>query len=279
MPYMNIAMKNIVIVGQGAMGLLWYHHISQQLHTETPTSLNKLTLLSSKQNSLDVDTYQFTPYQKQTPLTGCIRYAQTVDIAQADVFILCVKSYQTLSTIEQLTDKANKPALFILAHNGMGTFEQISPKVLERHAIAALLTTHGSLKQDVLNIKHTGIGVSDLGFLHHNKKVVNEQEAKQLTKLLNAALPNVNFHRKIVEKQWLKLAINCVINPITAIHNIRNGNVAKQDYRKEVIAIIEEVCCVSQKENITLNSERLILTVLAVAKQQQIIVPLCAATS
>ncbi len=256
----------MVIVGQGAMGLLWYHHINQAIKHNKQASINKLSLLSSKQDKQTLDTYQFTPYQSKASFTGDIHYTQAADIACADVFLLCVKSYQTLTTIKQLANKTSKTALFILAHNGMGTFEQVPNNMLARHAFAALLTTHGSLKQAPLTIKHTGLGVSDFGFLHNNSKIITKEACSQLIQLLNTALPEVNFQEKITEKQWLKLAINCAINPITAIHNIPNGDVGKTIYREGITAIIAEVCAVAHKEHIILSSEQLLSKVYEVAK-------------
>jgi len=53
---MTNRLDNIVIVGQGAMGLLWYHHLSQDnisLSTSTDTNINdKVTLLASNQELL-----------------------------------------------------------------------------------------------------------------------------------------------------------------------------------------------------------------------------------
>ncbi len=62
-------LENIVVVGQGAMGLLWYHHLSQIKNSNNaPDNINEeisISLLASNQDSLNDNeqkaaTYKFT---------------------------------------------------------------------------------------------------------------------------------------------------------------------------------------------------------------------------
>ena len=97
------ALNNIVVVGQGAMGLLWYHHLSQVYKEKN------IRLLSSNQQLLDegeqrCTQYQFTPYQKDHANSYPLTYAKVSDIKQADIILLCLKSFQIANALEKLTD-------------------------------------------------------------------------------------------------------------------------------------------------------------------------------
>jgi len=269
---MTNKLKNIVVVGQGAMGLLWYHHLSQENYSNnTSANINEemsVSLLASNQDSLNDNeqkaaTYKFTAYQQQQVKTYPLTYSQKVDIAAADVIILCLKSFNIATAVKQITKSINPHCLIILAHNGMGTLEDVVNLLPCQQVILAMLTTHGCLRHAPLAITHTGLGQSDIGLLSGQ---LSSSVQDQLTRQLNAALPQISFHQDIVQKQWLKLAINCVINPITAINNIENGEVIKAKFAGQINALLTEIINVSRAESINLVLKDLQVIVRKVAQ-------------
>jgi len=119
---------NIIIVGQGAMGLLWYHHLA------ISTAATNLSLLASTQHNLANTDYHFTDnhgilYQ------GKINYAYDEKIRNADVILLCVKSFQICATLETIAQHLKKNTSIILAHNGMGTLTEVSKIIIVLNTI------------------------------------------------------------------------------------------------------------------------------------------------
>lgn len=246
---MTNKLNNIVIVGQGAMGLLWYHHLAQQ---HINSALPKVTLLASNhellsKNDINSAQYEFTAYQQGKTSSFSLKYSQPADIKLADVIILCLKSFNIIDAVEKIAKQVNPHCIVILAHNGMGTFEAVVKLLPSQQVILAMLTTHGCLRSSALAIKHTGLGKSDIGLLAGEMSV--EQQV-QLTNKLNSALPHICFHQRIKSKQWLKLAINCVINPITAIYNIENGEVNNERFTGQINSLLIEIIKISQAEHI-----------------------------
>lgn len=250
--------NNIVVVGQGAMGLLWYHHLTQSVDIIN----KKVSLLASNQGQLQKSKYQFTPYLQERAESYSLIYSQKTDITSANIIILCLKSFKITDTIKALAKDISPHCIVILAHNGMGTFETIADLLPRKQIILAMLTTHGCLRNAPLSITHTGLGQSDIGPLSGQ---LSRPQQEHLVNQLNCALPQVNFHQDIIHKQWLKLAINCVINPITAINNIDNGEVNNDKFTKQINALLTEITEVSQAENIHLLFSDLLSTVHNVA--------------
>jgi 2-dehydropantoate 2-reductase len=246
---------NIIVVGQGAMGLLWYHHLTKS------TSVTNLSLLPSNQHNLIETNYHFTDIHGML-YHGEINYTNEQDIQHADVIFLCLKSYQIEAAILKLTRNLKADASIILAHNGMGTLTELPQEILNKYAIYALLTTHGCLRESPLNIIHTGVGDSNIGLVSGHKSIVEQQT---LTSHLNQALPSVKLHKNIIEKQWLKLAINCVINPITAIKDIDNGQINNDNFTVQIKNILTEIVLVAKSEGIYLNIVFLIESIQKVA--------------
>jgi 2-dehydropantoate 2-reductase len=250
---MTMQQNNIVIIGQGAMGLLWYHYLTQA-NTIT-NSGSHVSILSSNQRRFNstkqpAAEYQFTQYNQKTVKTFSLNYAKAAEIKRANIILLCVKSYQIVSAIEGVAKNINPQCQVILAHNGMGTFEEVVKLLSPHQPILAMLTTHGCLRRRELSIEHTGLGHSDIGLLSGELSL---SQQNGLEKLLCDALPTTTYHTSIANKQWLKLAINCVINPLTAINNIDNGKVNDDKYAEVISLLLTEISAISQKEGINLR--------------------------
>lgn len=276
---------NIVIVGQGAIGLLWYHHFSKLQSSLKESSTLKaiddsrknakgntkesadthqihLSLLASTQQQKTIDTYLFTDHERQQTASYQLHYTQPSDIKNADVVLVCLKAYQVKTALLDLAHLITKHTLIILAHNGMGTIEALPKSFKQTHTILAMLTTHGCLRTKPLSIQHTGMGQSEMGLLTGN---VSIKTKTQLISLFNKALPTVTFHENIAEKQWTKLAINCVINPLTAIDDASNGEIALEKYHSLIHNILQEVVLVAEQEKVPLEQQTLFNIVITVA--------------
>ena len=127
----------------------------------------------------------------------------------------------------------------------------------------ALLTTHGSKRVKPFHAQHTGLGHNDLGLLSGDQA---ETVQNEIVRTLSKALPSLTLSDNIKEKQWLKLAINCVINPITAIDNIENGQLLNNAYDTVIETLLNEIVTVARYAGITLSLSELKKQVLTVAK-------------
>ena len=261
---------NIVIVGQGAIGLLWYKHVKKNCHSSANVSL--LTSAKKHQNQ---SAFTYTSFSDVTENIK-INHTSEQDLKCANIIMLCVKSYQIRSAIDNISLSIQPQSQLVLCHNGMGTLAELPEKIKQEHSIYTLLITHGCRKIETWHIKHTGIGQCDLGLLVdkiNNPQVHAHAHAKtkthnnsRLKNLLNSAMPKVLFHENIMEKQWIKLAINCVINPITALNNIDNGEVLADKYSSDIEKILREIITVATACGINLIYDELIVLVKTVAK-------------
>ncbi|MCJ8320823.1 MAG: 2-dehydropantoate 2-reductase [Colwellia sp.] len=273
---------NVVIVGQGAIGLLFYHFINKNKLTKDSLTLRPsfLVSLSVKNNKTF---YQFTDINgemSKQPIT----YADNNAVKNADIILFTVKSYQVKQAIADIEHLIPSQATVILCHNGMGTVDELPSSFISSQPMLTMLTTHGCLKPSPLNIIHTGLGQVDFGLTVNKSTLDNSSEintleltkkltqnfapdlthqmAQQLTQLLSPA----KFHKNITEKQWLKLAINCVINPLTALHDMNNSGVLEEKFTKQCQNILQEVVLVAKTQHIELELATLIDTVKKVAK-------------
>jgi len=242
---------NIVIIGQGAIGLLWYHHLAK-------ISTNAVSLACSSRTKAIPSHYRFTDLDKQSallPLTA----ANNTTFAEAELILVCVKSYQVSAAVQAFNNKITSEAVIVFCHNGMGAFDDISSL---SQAACALLTTHGCKINRPFHAQHTGTGHNDLGLISGS---VAASVRDNIAATLTQALPTLALTDNIKAKQWLKLAINCVINPLTAIDNIDNGQLLNDKYQQIVTALINEVIAVARLEGIKFEAKSLEAKVWQVA--------------
>jgi len=243
---------NIVIIGQGAIGLLWYHQLSKN-----PS--NQLSIVCSPRSKLAPLETTFTDIDKQishNPLT----IANKPAVRNAELILLCVKSYQLESALRPLLKQINVSTTIIFCHNGMNDFSQSTPLPQPCYT---LLTTHASKIVQPFHAQHTGLGHSDLGLIAGSIKASTQ---KELLSTLASALPSLTLSQNIKEKQWLKLAINCVINPITAIDNVENGQLLNDKYNTLIDKLLSEVILVAAYENVKFEFNDLQEKVMQVVK-------------
>ncbi|MEW6999417.1 ketopantoate reductase family protein [Colwelliaceae bacterium BS250] len=244
---------NIVIVGSGAMGLLFH----SQLSTAHNVSLCTRTE-NQKGNEISVTALDGS-VQKHTYIN-----TQKADIERADCIIFCVKCFDIIAAIKHLLTNITANSKIVIMHNGMGVVEEIVQQINIKNPIYTLLTTQASRKTAAFEITHTGAGNSQLGLAINNDS--NEQQAILANSLSNL-IPNITLTTTIKQQQWQKLAINCAINALTAINNVSNGDIAQQQFRELLVQIIAEVITVAKAENIYLDNNVILDSVLLVIEK------------
>ena len=106
------------------------------------------------------------------------------------------------------------------------------------------------------------MGQYDIGLMNNSVKTA---EQENIANFLAQCIEGLAFHQDIIKMQWQKLAINCVINPITAIENIKNGEVLSAQYVALRHQLIEEFIQIALLAGQSFNKEEVIQTVENVA--------------
>jgi len=143
-------------------------------------------------------------------------------------------------------------------HNGMGTASDVE-KALANNPIVLATTTHGAYKPDNQHVLHTGHGTTQVG--GYNDKGM---QCTFLKDVMHNALPEAIWNPHIQSALWTKLAINCAINPLTAIHQCKNGELAQPEFKIQLESITQELVEVMSKEGIAIEFRSLFDTVMQV---------------
>ncbi|QLH63560.1 2-dehydropantoate 2-reductase [Serratia symbiotica] len=232
----------ITILGCGALGQLWFSRLYQQGH--------------DVQGWLRVP-QPFCPVKVIEPDgTWCNHTlpANNFDhLAHSELLLVTLKAWQVSATVSPLLPKLNANCAILLLHNGMGTQDELPPST---QPMLAGTTTHAA-RHDGNSIVHVASGTTHIG-----PTSPAAQHLNHVAEVLHQALPNVVWHNNIASASWLKLAVNCVINPLTALYDCRNGEL--QRYPQQIAAICHEVASVMEREGYHTADDTLRQYVMAV---------------
>ncbi|WP_306331249.1 2-dehydropantoate 2-reductase [Vibrio injensis] len=227
---------NIVILGPGAIGRLWAYQLHKAGHQVALWGTQPAGEYCLIQDEL-------------APIT--LAYNQPATLEHADLLLVCVKAWQVETALLPLLDKLDPQTILLFIHNGMGALDTLTER-LSDHPLLMATTTHGALKQGAHHVMHTGQGTTQLGAVN-----AQGERCDFLVDVLNHALPHVLWTDNIRYALWHKLAINCVINPLTAIENCRNGQLANANYRPLLNQLINELVGVMQAEQVPIEPQQL----------------------
>ena len=164
---------------------------------------------------------------------------------------MTVKAWQVEQATQPLIPHLDEDTILLFMHNGMGAVDNIASSI-EPFPVVFATTTQAAYKSTQNQVHHTGQGNTQLG--GYNSK---GNQCDFLADVLNHALPDAIWKDNILQALWSKLAINCAINPLTGLEQVKNGQLAKERYQPLINEIITEVVQVMVAENVQTSTESL----------------------
>ncbi|MGH8494356.1 MAG: ketopantoate reductase family protein [Moraxellaceae bacterium] len=211
------------VLGAGAIGGLWALRLARLGFA--------VTLLAHDDNS--------NKRELQIEEDGVLfsqRFAQKKTAAAGPVqcLLVCTKSNLTATALSPLLPQLAAGTPVLLLQNGMGAENWLR----QQHPELCLLTgisTDGVWRRDRDHLVQAGRGETVIGA----EQAQDASMAQQLATLMQDERWPVHFSADITQRRWLKLAMNCAINPLTALYRCRNGELLE---KPEALAIMRAVC-------------------------------------
>jgi len=206
----------VVIVGAGAMGSIYGGFLA-----EAGNEVYFLDVFKEHVDNINKDGLWIEGTSGDRYIKGLKATSDPEEVGIVDLAIVFVKS-----TITDLAIKQNKavigPGTTVLTlQNGLGNIEKLKTVVKESQIIAGT-TSHGASLLGPGKIKHAGHGATVIGELDGS---VTER-IKMIAKVFqNAKLDPVTISENVMGLIWDKLLVNVGINPVTAITNLKNGEI------------------------------------------------------
>lgn len=182
------------------------------------------------------------------------------DVQGSDVVIVLVKAWATAEATTPLAPYLDRQAVVLTLQNGLGnthalrdalTFDGVRPHVWMG------VTTQAAIRTAPGKVTHTTDGLTAIG---RRTPSINDRLAALATTLRdNGWRTNAvaDIHRWV----WRKLAVNCALNPTTALASVPTRAVAfDPNLLQAARSIIDEVVAVAAAEGVRLHADTLLET-------------------
>ncbi|MEK4522706.1 2-dehydropantoate 2-reductase [Psychrobacillus sp. FSL W7-1457] len=211
----------IGIIGAGAVGMLFGAYLSKAGHDISFLVRNKsLKELYIKTNDI-------------TEPIECQIVNSIEALHQMDIIIVAVK-YHDLSSLKKNLDSLPKETPLLFIQNGLLHLQFID--TLKQSNILLGSVLHGATKINPETVQHLGIGTTSIGFYKGKWQSLEQllkSEAEQFPFQLTENIRQILFKKAL---------LNCLINPLTTIARVQNGELIKNEsYKKILRSLYEEI--------------------------------------
>lgn len=213
----------IGIIGAGSIGLLFAAYLQKNFNVTLYTRNNEQADHINRQGvSLLKGVGPFTAKVEAVPLSN--------GIGEDELIVIAVKQYQLEPVLRRLPAGGN----YLFLQNGMGHLKYLQE--LDARNIYVGSVEHGAYREDARTVSHNGKGVTRVAVYKGDPSLL-----KKFASLIPKEFP-VNIEDDYYSMLANKLAANAVINPLTAILGVKNGElVSNKHFERALEALFHEV--------------------------------------
>lgn len=231
-------MKNILIVGTGALATFFAARLSQAGYSISMLGSWKAGLEALQKDGARLVDSHGNEHTFHVHAISDARECRDVKYA-----LVLVKAWQTEHVAEQLKECLASDALAVTLQNGIGNREALACSLGPQRVALGTTTTGATLLGPGL-VREGGEGII---FIERNPAVGPIAEALKLA----------NFNIHLVDDAqsllWGKLVINAAINPLTAILRVPNGKLLELPSARDMMkALAIETAQVAEAEHVKL---------------------------
>ncbi|MCM3756624.1 2-dehydropantoate 2-reductase [Sporosarcina aquimarina] len=198
----------VVIAGAGAMGLLIGSYLA-----EAGMSVSFFTRREDQASELRK--HGVTRIQNDRERTFQVAaFSDLTNVPQKALWILAMKSNDLRHVMKKLENHVLLEQL-VFIQNGLRHYELALSLSIPSVAVASL--THGAWKRDDRTVFHNGIGVMSIAPVKSSQK-----DSFSLIAVDSPSFP-ILYEKDAYQMLLRKVLVNCCINPLTAILELKNG--------------------------------------------------------
>lgn len=245
----------ITIVGAGAMGSLMAANLTR-VTSARAASTDSILLYSRPSRHIDAirdDGLRVKELDGTESTVPVAVSSNPADVEGSDLVIMLVRSWSTTEVAVPLRRYLSRQSIVLTLQNGLGNASQLRTALLNdgvRPHVWLGVTAHEAVRLEPGQIVHTSDGLTAIGRRSAELNPTLREVASTLTGTGWETVAVQDIHRWI----WRKLAVNAVINPLTALANAPTGELVRNaELRHAAEQISAEVVAVARARNLGID--------------------------
>jgi len=218
----------IIILGAGGIGSLVGALLSRN---------NDVLLIGRKSH---VDEINKNGLRISGSITKNFKVEASTEIEEIDgnsLIVLSTKVTNSEEAINNIKNKIKKNNIILCLQNGLGS-EDIVKNIVGCKVLRGVTTAGTTF------LEPGKIICSNIGNIYLEKSNVSEK----ISGIFNKSNLPAEIDENIKDRIWKKLIANCVMNPLTALFKIKNGDLSKTP--NLIMSIVHELVLVANKEGL-----------------------------
>ena len=233
------------ILGAGSIGSLFAAALSD---AGCPTTLLTRNNVRKTEGTEPAGTFYLRQNSQQR------KFELPVSPASDDSYIshllLTTKAYDAGAALAGVAHRMDERSIVLILVNGMGVLQELQAE----HCLLQYYcgtTTEGAYRHSPKEYIHAGTGVTKIGGGTSATPPAwfNQWQKTTLT---------CSWEADIAQTLWQKLAVNCAINPLTALHQCKNGELLQTAELSEKLRLLcDEIAAISSAAGHTATAQNI----------------------
>lgn len=253
--------RNITLFGTGALASLFAGLLNRATQEDTP----RVTLFGTWHEQIQAVQEPGLTLIFPDGAESHLKLNATTNLAEiprSDLALILVKSHQTARVAKQAARILNPNGVVVTLQNGLGNFEALARAVGAERVVEGV-TYIGANMLQAGRVHYAAAAKTFLGL-----SAALKPQLQQVSALFNQAGIETELTSNIEQLIWCKLLVNAVINPLTALFEVRNGDLLTDPLIRRVFTDgVKEVSEVARAQGITLPKDDPVQYAMDVCKQ------------
>ncbi len=236
-----MSFNKIFVLGAGAIGSSYGALLSKKNDVTLVGKKAHVDAINSKGLMLSGDVQERFSMESETKIK---------EIPENTLILLTTKAYDSTKTIRQIKDLLKNDTVILVLQNGLGKKELVKNIVGEKISV-----TRGLAK-----IAAEFLEPGRITFWNGETILEHTEIGKRIAVLFNGSGLRARVSNDMDREVWNKLVVNCVVNPLSAVLQVRDNAIMVDSLRRLRHGIIEECVEVGKSQGIAFqtNIEELI---------------------
>jgi 2-dehydropantoate 2-reductase len=164
--------------------------------------------------------------------------SKATDSAYIRHLLIATKAHDARSALASIAHRLDEASQVLLLVNGMGVLDELASDYPQLEYFGGT-TTEGAYRKSRREIVHAGSGITRIGSEQHigAPHWFNDWSGLALA---------CTWENNINAALWEKLAVNCAINPLTALARCRNGELgSRADLAAQLAPLCDEIASIT----------------------------------